>query len=84
VSESVNARIPMRVREKLAQYCTKQGLTQTETIIRALDQYLDHVSGGPDAYSLVADLIPPKGLRTIQAERVRGLARKAFRGARSR
>jgi hypothetical protein len=84
MSETVTARIPMRVQEKLAQYCAKQGLTRTEGIIRALDQYLDHASGGPDAYSLVADLIPRKGLRTIQSDRVRALARKAFRGTRYR
>jgi plasmid stabilization system protein ParE len=84
MAETVNARIPPRVEQKLAEYCVKQGVTRTEAIIRALDHYLDQTAGGPDAYSLVADLIPEKGVRGVQAERARDLARKAFRAKRAR
>lgn len=79
----VNARIPPRVEEKLAEYCAKRGATRTEAIVRALDTYLDNEAGGPSAYSLAADLIPPKGIKAIQSDNVRELARKAFRGPRA-
>ncbi len=78
MGETVNARIPPRVEQKLAQYCARQGVTRTEAIVRALDQYLDQSSGGPDAYSLAADLIPPEGVPALQSDRVRDAARKAF------
>ncbi len=84
VGEPVNARIPARVEQKLAQYCAKQGVTRTEAIIRALDQYLDQRAGGPDAYSLAADLIPREGVAAVQSGKVREAARKAFRVTRSR
>ena len=84
MGETVNARIPARVEQKLAQYCAKQGVTRTEAIVRALDQYLDQSSGGPDAYSLAADLIPPEGAPAVQSDRVRETARKAFRVTRTR
>jgi hypothetical protein len=80
----INARIPPRVEEKLAEYCTKRGTTRTEAIVRALDSYLDGESGGASPYSLAADLIPPKGIKEIQSGNVRELARKAFRGPRAR
>jgi len=35
-------------------------------------------------YSLAADLIPQRGVKTIQSGRIRELARKAFRGPRAR
>jgi len=58
VSNTINARIPLRVEQKQA--------------------------GGASPYSLAADLIPKRGVKTIQSDKVHELARKAFRGARSR
>ena len=84
MSDAITARIPLRVEEKLAEYCAKQGVTRTEAIIQALDHYLDQAAGGPDAYSLVADLIPPQGVRTVQSDQVRGLAARAFGATRAR
>jgi hypothetical protein len=81
--DTVNARIPLRVEQKLAEYCTKHGLTRTEAVVRALDAYLDREAGGVDAYSLVADVIPKRGAPGLQSANVHELARKAFRGARS-
>jgi hypothetical protein len=52
--------------------------------VRALDSYLDSETGGASPYSLATDLIPAKGVREIQSDNVRELARKAFRGARAR
>ena len=84
MGDIINARIPPRVEEKLAEYCARRGVTRTEAVVRALDDYLDKETGGASPYSLVADLIPPKGAKELQSDRVRELARKAFRGPRSR
>jgi hypothetical protein len=80
----INARIPPRVEQKLADYCAKRGVTRTEAVVKALDQYLDRDTGGASAFSLVADLIPPRGAAELQSDKVRELARKAFGGSRSR
>ena len=84
MSDIINARIPPRVEEKLAEYCAKRGVTRTEAVVRALDRYLDQEAGGTSPYSLAADLIPRTGVKTLQSENVRELARKAFRGTRAR
>lgn len=84
MGDIINARIPPRVEEKLAEYCAKRGVTRTEAVVRALDDYLDKETGGASPYSLAADLIPRKGAGKLQSGKVRELARKAFRGPRSR
>jgi hypothetical protein len=84
MSDIINARIPPRVEQKLTEYCAKRGVTRTEAVVRALDQYLDSETGGTSPYSLAADLIPPRGIKALQSDNVRELARKAFRGPRSR
>jgi len=84
MGDIINARIPPRVEEKLAEYCAKRGITRTEAVVRALDNYLDKETGGASPYSLVADLIPAKGVKELQSGKVRELARKAFRGSRAR
>ena len=84
MSETITARIPSRVEEKLAEYCAKRGTTRTEAIVRALDDYLDKDTGGASPYSLAVDLVPPKGVKEIQSATVREFARKAFRGPRAR
>ena len=81
---TINARLPDRVEQKLAEYCAKRGVKRTEALVRALDHYLDQETGGANAYSLAADLIPPRGVKDVQADNARMLARKAFRGSRSR
>lgn len=84
MADSINARIPLRVEQKLAEYCVKQGVTRSEAVIQALDEYLDRAAGGPDPYSLAADLIPQEGAPSLQSDNARELARKAFRGSRAR
>ncbi|MEK6243392.1 MAG: hypothetical protein AABM33_02740 [Pseudomonadota bacterium] len=84
MADTVNARIPPRVEQKLAEYCARSGLTRSEAVIRALNGYLDQVTGGESAYSLAADLIPRRGAKAIRSDKVRELARKAFRGSRAR
>ena len=80
----ITARIPPRVEQKLAEYCVKHGVTRSEAVVRALDQYLDAAAGGANAYSLAADLIPRRGTRRVRSDRVRELARKAFARRRAR
>jgi hypothetical protein len=84
MSKAINARIPPRVEQKLAEYCAKSAVTRTEALTRALDHYLDREAGGVSPYSLAADLIPAQGVKTLQAGKVRALARKAFGGTRAR
>jgi hypothetical protein len=84
MGDIINARIPPRVEEKLAEYCAKRGVTRTEAVVRALDDYLDKETGGASSYSLAVDLIPPRGVKKLQSGNVRKLARKAFRGPRAR
>jgi hypothetical protein len=79
-----NARLRARVEQKLAKYCARRGVKRTEAVMRARDQYVDSETSGVNAYSLAADLIPAKGVKQLQAEDVRVLARKAFRGSRRR
>lgn len=84
MGNTINARIPPRIEQKLAEYCATKGITRSEAVISALDEYLDRSSEGTSAYSLAADLIPAKGVPEIQSANVRELARKAFRGKRTR
>lgn len=84
MSHTINARIPPRVEQKLAEYCAKSGVTRSQAVLRALEEYLDKAEGGADAFALAADLIPAKGAPDVQAEKVREIARRAFRGPRTR
>lgn len=84
MSGIINARIPPRVEQKLAEYCAKRGVTRTEAVISALDKFLDGGAGGVSAFSLAVDLIPADGVKELQSEKVRKLARRAFGGSRSR
>ena len=82
--ETLTARIPPRVEQKLAEYCARQGITRTEAVVRALDAYLDRQTGGGDAYALAADLIPKRGAPKLQSSAARKMASDAFRGSRAR
>jgi len=80
MSNTVNARIPPRIEQKLAEYCSRRGVTRSEAVVRALDRYLDSETGGASPYSLASDLIPRRGAKGLQSDKARELARKAFRG----
>ncbi len=84
MADTLTARIPPRVEQKLAEYCARQGVTRTEALVRALDAYLNRKSGTVNGYALAADLIPARGARKLQSSQVRNLARQAFRGPRAR
>lgn len=84
MSSVVNARLPRRVEQKLADYCAKQGVTRSAAVVRALDRYLDEQAGGVDGYSLAIDLIPSRGAKALQSDQARTLAERAFRAPRAR
>ncbi len=84
MADTINARVPRRVEQKLAEYCAKRGMTRSEAVVQALDQYLDSQEGGASAYSLAADLIPRRAAKGVRSDRVRELARKAFGRSRPR
>jgi predicted DNA-binding protein len=84
MADTVNARIPPRLEQRLAEYCARQGVTRSAAVLRALEQYLDQAAGGKDAFALAADLIPEKGDPRLRSDRARELARNAFRGPRAR
>ena len=84
MAATLTARIPPRVEQKLADYCVRHGVTRTDALVRALDEYLERESGGGDAYALATDLIPKQGAAKLQSADVRKLARGAFRGKRPR
>jgi predicted DNA-binding protein len=84
MSSVINARLPHRVEQKLADYCAKQGVTKSEAVVRALDRYLNEQAGSVDAYSLAVDLIPAQGIPALQSDNVRALAQRAFRASRAR
>lgn len=77
---TINARISPHLEQKLAEYCVKRGVTRSEAVVRALDQYLDAAEDGVSAWTLAADLVPEKGADALQSDNARALARKAMRG----
>lgn len=84
MSGVVNARIPKRVEQRLAEYCVRRGVTKSKVVVEALDRYLSAEQERPNFYSLIEDLIPRRGSKRIRSDRVRELARKAFVRKRSR
>lgn len=81
---TVNARITPHLEQKIAEYCVKRGVTRSEAVVRALNQYLDASTDGVSAWSLAADLVPAKGVDAIQSENASAIARKAMRGKAAR
>lgn len=84
MSHTINARIPPRIEQKLAEYCARRGITRSDVVVRALDHYIDREAGGVSPYALAADLIPARGIKTLQSDNVRALARRAFGASRAR
>jgi len=80
MGDIINARIPPRVEEKLAEYCAKRGaLGLTPSCARSTTIWIRKPAG-----QAPTDLIPPWGVKGLQSGNVRKLARKAFRGSRAR
>ena len=49
--------------------------------VRASVRVKRKLAGGTSAYALAADLIPKKGLKSVQSEDLRGLWQRRFLGA---
>jgi hypothetical protein len=84
MSDVISTRIPSGVEHQLAEYCAKQGLSRTEVVLSALDEFFARHEQKPNAYRLAADLIPPKGVASLQSGEIRKLAQAAFRAKRDR
>ena len=80
MNDIVKVRIPPQLEPKLLEYCARHGVTRAEAVARALDQYPDCDAGGVNPCSLAADLIPRAGVKTLQSDNFRVLARKTFCG----
>lgn len=48
----ISVRLPLRVEQKLAEYCVSNKVTRSEAVKRALQQLLDTNSGKPSPYEL--------------------------------
>ena len=84
MSDVISTRIPPGVEHRLAEYCAKQGVSRTEVVLSALDEFFARHEQKPNAYQLAADLIPPKGVASLQSGNARKLARAAFGAKRAR
>jgi hypothetical protein len=84
MSDVISTRIPAAVEHRLAEYCAKQGVSRTDVVLSALDEFFARHDRKPDAYRLAADLIPSRGVASLQSADVRKLARTAFGAKRSR
>lgn len=84
MSDVISTRIPPGIEHRLAEYCAKQGVSRTEVVLSALDEFFARHEGQPNAYRLAADLIPPAGVTALQSAQVRKLARAAFGAKRPR
>jgi len=82
---ALNARLPEDLEQLLADYCRRHRVTRTQVVKAALSGYL-HTRRSPKAlngYQLAEDLIPEQGVPAIQSDKVKALARAAFRGRRA-
>lgn len=81
----LNARLPKDLERYLADHCRQTGETRTQVVREALAVYLvqDPKIAPPTAADLALELIPVKGVRAIQSDNVKALARAAFRAKRS-
>lgn len=82
---SLSARLPRDLQQDLADHCRLTGETRTQVVRKALAGYLerDPKITPPTAADLALDLIPVEGVRAIQSNNVKALARAAFRAKRS-
>lgn len=51
---TLSVRIPDKVEQELAEYCTRHRITKSEAVKRALEQLLDKTGEPPDAYKASA------------------------------
>ena len=56
---TLSVRIPPRVEQELADYCARTGVSKSDAVKHALDQFLSGKSGDKSPYELMKDLIGP-------------------------
>ena len=56
---TLTVRLPERVEQELAEYCTKHHLSKSEAVKLALDKLLTASAGKPSPYDLGKDLFGP-------------------------
>lgn len=80
---TLTVRLPGRVEQVLAEYCSKHRLSKSEAVKLALDRLLDASAGKPSAYDLGKDLFGPHTDATPSEDIARNskrLLREHFRG----
>jgi Arc/MetJ-type ribon-helix-helix transcriptional regulator len=56
---TLSVRIPPRIEQELADYCARNGVSKSEAVKRALDDFLSGKKGDESPYELIKDLIGP-------------------------
>ena len=80
---TLSVRIPARVEQDLADYCVKNGVSKSEAVKKALDQFLSDKTAGQTPYELAKDLIGPhtdERPADDVARNSKELLRQGFRG----
>ena len=80
---TLSVRIPPRVEQDLADYCAKNGLSKSEAVKKALDEFLSAKSNKRSPYELAKDLIAPhtdEAPFDDVARHTKKLLRERFRG----
>lgn len=56
---TLSVRIPLRVEQELADYCARKGVSKSDAVKEALDQFLAGKDADKTPYELAKDLIGP-------------------------
>ena len=56
---TLSVRIPPRVEQELTEYCARKGVSKSEAVKDALDQFLSVKGGDKSPYEVMKDLIGP-------------------------
>ena len=56
---TLSVRIPARIEQERAEYCARKGVSKSEAVKDALDQFLSGKKGDKSPYELMKDLIGP-------------------------
>ena len=57
---TLSVRIPLRIEQELANYCARNGVSKSEAVKDALDQFLSGKKGAKSPYELMKDLVGPQ------------------------
>ena len=82
---TLSVRIPLRVEQELTDYCARNGVSKSEAVKDALDQFLNRKGDDRSPYELGKDLLGPHSDETLSedtASRTKQLLRERFRGGR--